>query len=83
MAGRCACWGWTRAHTARRYAHDALDRELTVRENLYICGRYFGLKRPEIGKRSADADRPRVRHACRGAGACHLPGILFAIPLAT
>jgi hypothetical protein len=24
---------------------DALDRELTVRENLYIYGRYFGLKR--------------------------------------
>jgi lipooligosaccharide transport system ATP-binding protein len=33
---------------------DALDRELTVRENLYIYGRYFGLKRAAIRKRSAE-----------------------------
>jgi lipooligosaccharide transport system ATP-binding protein len=33
---------------------DALDRELTVRENLYIYGRYFGLKRDAIRKRSAE-----------------------------
>jgi lipooligosaccharide transport system ATP-binding protein len=31
---------------------DALDRELTVRENLYIYGRYFGLKRAAIRERS-------------------------------
>jgi lipooligosaccharide transport system ATP-binding protein len=30
---------------------DCLDRELTVRENLYIYGRYFGLKRPVIRER--------------------------------
>ena len=33
---------------------DALDRELTVRENLYIYGRYFGLKRAAIRNRSAE-----------------------------
>jgi lipooligosaccharide transport system ATP-binding protein len=33
---------------------DALDRELTVRENLYIYGRYFGLKRAVIRKRTAE-----------------------------
>jgi lipooligosaccharide transport system ATP-binding protein len=33
---------------------DALDRELTVRENLYIYGRYFGLKRAAIEKRSEE-----------------------------
>ena len=31
---------------------DALDRELTVRENLYIYGRYFGLKRAAIRQRT-------------------------------
>jgi lipooligosaccharide transport system ATP-binding protein len=31
---------------------DALDRELTVRENLYIYGRYFGLRRAAIRARS-------------------------------
>jgi lipooligosaccharide transport system ATP-binding protein len=30
---------------------DCLDRELTVRENLYIYGRYFGLKRSLIRER--------------------------------
>jgi lipooligosaccharide transport system ATP-binding protein len=30
---------------------DCLDRELTVRENLYIYGRYFGLRRASIGAR--------------------------------
>ncbi len=30
---------------------DCLDRELTVRENLYIYGRYFGLRRPAIRAR--------------------------------
>jgi lipooligosaccharide transport system ATP-binding protein len=33
---------------------DALDRELTVRENLYIYGRYFGIKRTAIRERSAE-----------------------------
>ncbi|GAA3230110.1 ATP-binding cassette domain-containing protein [Actinocorallia longicatena] len=32
---------------------DTLDDELTVAENLYIYGRYFGLRRPEIRERSA------------------------------
>jgi len=31
---------------------DTLDTELTVRENLIIYGRYFGLSRPEVGKRA-------------------------------
>src|SRR3954454_791918 len=31
---------------------DTLDTELTVRENLLIYGRYFGLSRPEIAKRA-------------------------------
>jgi len=33
---------------------DALDRELTVRENLYIYGRYFRLKRSTIRSRSGE-----------------------------
>jgi lipooligosaccharide transport system ATP-binding protein len=33
---------------------DCLDRELTVRENLYIYGRYFGLRRAVIRERTAD-----------------------------
>jgi len=33
---------------------DALDRELTVRENLYIYGRYFKLKRAAIRERSEE-----------------------------
>jgi lipooligosaccharide transport system ATP-binding protein len=31
---------------------DTLDNELTVRENLVIYGRYFGLARAEIGRRA-------------------------------
>ena len=31
---------------------DTLDNELTVRENLVIYGRYFGLSRAEVGKRA-------------------------------
>ena len=46
--------------TARRSARgsascpqqDTLDTELTVRENLLIYGRYFGLGRAEIGRRA-------------------------------
>jgi lipooligosaccharide transport system ATP-binding protein len=33
---------------------DTLDMELTVRENLIIYGRYFGLSRKEVGKRADD-----------------------------
>ncbi|MCW2965073.1 MAG: transporter ATP-binding protein [Actinomycetia bacterium] len=33
---------------------DCLDRELTVRENLYIYGRYFGLSKAVIRERLAD-----------------------------
>ena len=32
---------------------DALDRELTVRENLLIYGRYFGIPKPVIAERTA------------------------------
>jgi lipooligosaccharide transport system ATP-binding protein len=32
---------------------DCLDRDLTVRENLYIYGRYFGLSKPVIRERLA------------------------------
>jgi lipooligosaccharide transport system ATP-binding protein len=32
--------------------HDTLDTELTVRENIIIYGRYFGLPRNELGKRA-------------------------------
>jgi len=32
--------------------HDTLDTELTVRENIIIYGRYFGLPRSELGKRA-------------------------------
>jgi lipooligosaccharide transport system ATP-binding protein len=32
--------------------HDTLDNELTVRENLLIYGRYFGLSRAEVSKRA-------------------------------
>src|SRR3982074_1733542 len=31
---------------------DTLDTELTVRENIIIYGRYFGLPRSELGKRA-------------------------------
>jgi lipooligosaccharide transport system ATP-binding protein len=31
---------------------DTLDSELTVRENLYVYGRYFGMRRPEIRERT-------------------------------
>jgi lipooligosaccharide transport system ATP-binding protein len=33
---------------------DTLDLELTVHENLYVYGRYFGLSRPEVRERIAD-----------------------------
>jgi lipooligosaccharide transport system ATP-binding protein len=41
---------------------DALDRELTVRENLYIYGRYFGLRRAAIRERGEELlDFARLR----------------------
>lgn len=39
---------WIRAHLGVVPQQDNLDRELTVRENLYIYGRYFGLPRTFI-----------------------------------
>ena len=33
---------------------DALDNELTVRENIYIYGRYFGLSRAEVQRRAGE-----------------------------
>ena len=39
---------WIRAHLGVVPQQDNLDRELTVRENLYIYGRYFGLPRAFI-----------------------------------
>src|SRR3954447_16764758 len=33
---------------------DSLDNELTVRENLWIYGRYFGLSRAEVRKRAQE-----------------------------
>jgi lipooligosaccharide transport system ATP-binding protein len=33
---------------------DTLDEELTVEENLWIYGRYFGLSRPEVRSRAAE-----------------------------
>jgi lipooligosaccharide transport system ATP-binding protein len=34
--------------------HDTLDTELSVRDNLVIYGRYFGLSRAEAGRRAAE-----------------------------
>ena len=59
---RCGSSAWTRARQGRQIRgrlgvvpqDDALDRELTVRENLLIYGRYFGLPKPII----AAAQRP-------------------------
>jgi lipooligosaccharide transport system ATP-binding protein len=33
---------------------DTLDEELTVEENLWVYGRYFGLSRPEVRSRTAE-----------------------------
>jgi lipooligosaccharide transport system ATP-binding protein len=37
---------------------DTLDTELTVRENLVIYGRYFGLSRAECGRRARSSRCP-------------------------
>jgi len=41
-----------RAHLGVVPQQDTLDVELTVRENLAIYGRYFGLSRPEVARRA-------------------------------
>src|SRR3989449_2595205 len=41
-----------RAHLGVAPQHDTLDFELTVRENIIIYGRYFGLARDELRKRA-------------------------------
>ena len=41
-----------RAHLGVVPQHDTLDVELTVRENLSIYGRYFGLSWAEVGRRA-------------------------------
>ena len=59
-AASCACSAWTRPPTAPRIRarlgvvpqEDNLDLELTVRENLLIYGRYFGLPRAVIRERA-------------------------------
>jgi lipooligosaccharide transport system ATP-binding protein len=43
-----------RAHLGVVPQQDALDAELTVRENLEIYGRYFGLSRREVERRAAE-----------------------------
>jgi len=42
---------------------DALDRELTVRENLLVYGKYFGIPRAELRARATHAS-PSPRSAC-------------------
>ena len=71
--GTLESWAWTPARTAEIRARlgvvpqqDTLDTELTVRENLLIYGRYFGLRRAVVatGRRAArirPADRARRR----------------------
>src|SRR3989475_7429250 len=41
-----------RARLGAAPQHDTLDTELTVRENIIIYGRYFGLPRSELGRRA-------------------------------
>src|SRR6266540_3583054 len=41
-----------RAHLGGGRQQDTLDNELTVRENIIIYGRYFGLPRAELGRRA-------------------------------
>ena len=45
---------------------DTLDSELTVRENLLVYGRYFGLPRKLINERTDQAARLRAAHRARG-----------------
>ena len=58
--GRSRSWAWTRARDGPRIRarigvvpqQDTLDTEMTVRENLVIYGRYFGLSYREAGRRA-------------------------------
>ena len=43
---------WIRARLGVVPQDDTLDVELTVRENLLVYGRYFGLSRSEVGERA-------------------------------
>jgi lipooligosaccharide transport system ATP-binding protein len=43
---------WIRARLGVVPQEDTLDVELTVRENLLVYGRYFGLSRSEVGERA-------------------------------
>ncbi len=44
---------------------DTLDMELTVRENVIIYGRYFGIPRKELGRSRRRAPRVRRAHRAR------------------
>ena len=44
---------------------DTLDVELTVRENLLVYGRYFGLSRAEVARAGRPAARLRAAHRAR------------------
>ena len=46
---------------------DTLDVELTVRENLLVYGRYFGLSRAEVGRAGRPAARLRAARRARCA----------------
>ena len=58
----CGCWAWTRAPTGRASGPgsgwcpqlDNLDAELTVRQNLEIYGRYFGLPRAQVRAKATE-----------------------------
>ena len=58
----CGCWAWTRAPTGRASGPgsawcpqlDNLDAELTVRQNLQIYGRYFGLPRAQVRAKATE-----------------------------
>ena len=59
---RCGCWAWTRAPTGRASGPgsawcpqlDNLDAELSVRQNLEIYGRYFGLPRARVRAKATE-----------------------------
>ena len=72
-AASCGSSARTPPPTARRSApgsaccpqRDTLDEELTVEENLWIYGRYFGLSRTEVRARADRAARLRPAHRAR------------------
>ena len=74
---RCGCSASTRARDGPRIRarlgvvpqEDTLDVELTVRENLLVYGRYFGLPRADVAERADRAARVRpARRAGRQQG---------------